>query len=773
MSPAAGSGINPQPGKSGTGGEASVSGLDKDVVNEQASFVEPPSAPLQKVLQECGLCDRADLRRCQSRVRRLARDLPTFDSVWLDALLQARILTGYQARILSSKTPGRIRVGPCVLEERLGGGEWSETFLARLIEKRTERRVLKRLVVPSDVREVVGQRLQKLVTRCREISHPGVVAPRMVQRIGAEIVVGSSCVEGSNLAELLVRRGRFPATVVGQIGRALVEALAELESSGVIHGDLRLSNVKLTPGGEVVAVDAGVATAIQPALVIDTTRAPECYDGTAPERIESLGVATSASDLYALGCLLFELLAGRPPFPMADPVMKVAAHQSGQVADVRAWAPETPDWLAEAIGRLCAHNPVERPEGFAAAAAEWGKTPRRARRGVADFVERFRSAAPSGRGPAEGARRNAGKRISIVVVASVLLATACSWILAGRNPGEQVLLMLGGSARSDQASLTPPAVIAETPAKKRQKSDHSWPACDSQGRVRLDPSRSWTGATVSRAGRVIVEGAEDVQTQIRIESGRPVTITAPVVVLRNLVLRGPSAGPWLKISAGVVRLERCVLYRAKTAGRAAAGSTGAAIVISNGDAGAGVFVGLRSVVVQHDGVALRVRSGDAEFVASNLLQLGGRALLDWDSRESESGQLHMRLRHSTFRRSGSVLSWVDGRVNAEVRSTILALRSGDVVFDHRGVGPASLVVRGAESLLTPGIVVCRNGGVVEGMVAAVPTFRGPPTRDPRDSSLSRLPAGVPEIGGQQPGIESGDWSGGGDRAVDGVSRGKS
>ncbi|MFP6768352.1 MAG: protein kinase [Planctomycetaceae bacterium] len=736
--------------------------------------MEPPSAPLQKLLEECGLCDRADLRRCQSRVRRLARDLPTFDSVWLDALLQARILTGYQARVLSSNTPGRIRVGPWVLEERLGGGAWSETFRASLIGKKAaERRVLKRLVVPSDVRAVVGQRLQQLVTGSAKISHSGIVAPRIVQRIGAEIVLGSSFVEGSNLTELLVRRGRFPAAVVGQIGRALVESLAELETIGQVHGDLLLTNVKLTPGGDVVAVDAGVSAAIQPALVIDTTRSPECYDGTAPERIESLGAATPASDLYALGCLLFELLAGRPPFPVADPVMKVAAHQSREVADVRSWAPETPRWLAEAIGRLCAHEAEARPDGFSAALGEWGKTTRRARREVADFVERFRSAAPSGRGPAGGARQSVGKRISVAVVASVLLAGVGSWILAGKMPGEQLLLMLKGSARSVETSTKSSAVPAGTRQQRQQESDQAWPACDSQGRVRLDSSRTWRAATVSRVGGVIVEGADHVKTQICIESGRPLTITAPVVVLRNLVLRGPASGPWLRISAGVVRLEQCLLHRENSTAPAGADSASAAIVISNGDVGGGVFVGLRSVVVQHDGVVLRVRSDDAEVVASNLLQLGGRAWLEWDSGDKKSGQLYLRLNHCTFRRSGGLLSWMAGRVHAEVRSTILAIRSGDVVFDHRGTGPASLVVRGSESLLTPGIVVCRKGGMVEGMVAAVPTFRGPPTRDPQDSTLSRLPAGVPEIDGRQPGIQSGDGRGRDDPAVDGVSRRKS
>ena len=281
--------------------------------------MEPPSQLLQQLLDECGVCGPRELRRCRRRVRRLARDLPAFDSVWIDALLQSRILTGYQARLLSSNDPRRLRVGPCVLLDRLGGGQWSETCVAEIIGRRGVRRALKRLVVPSDVLEAISERLQTLTV----------------------------------------------------VGKPVAEGLCELEANGVVHGDLRTANVRLSADGVAVAVDAGVAPAVEPTLVVDVNRNPDRYDGVSPERVAASSVSTQASDMYALGCLLFELLAGRPPFPVAEPVMKLNAHQQLRVADVRDWAPDVPDHLAERVRQLCAHDPAERPESWKAIGASW------------------------------------------------------------------------------------------------------------------------------------------------------------------------------------------------------------------------------------------------------------------------------------------------------------------------------------------------------------------------------------------------------------------
>src|SRR5260370_30193090 len=98
---------------------------------EVGDMRDPLSEPIHKLLLELKLCSASDLRRCRRRVRRLTFDLPAFDSIWLDALVQIGRLTPFQARLLESANPRALQIGPCVAVNRLWGGSNSQTLLAR------------------------------------------------------------------------------------------------------------------------------------------------------------------------------------------------------------------------------------------------------------------------------------------------------------------------------------------------------------------------------------------------------------------------------------------------------------------------------------------------------------------------------------------------------------------------------------------------------------------------------------------------------------------
>ena len=706
--------------------------------------MEPPSQLLQQLLDECGVCGPRELRRCRGRVRRLARDLPAFDSVWIDALLQSRILTGYQARLLSSNDPRRLRVGPCVLLDRLGGGQWSETCVAEIIGRRGVRRALKRLVVPSDVLEAVSGRLQTLTVVGKRVAHPGVVVPEVVMRAGPEIVVGSRYIDGPSLRDLLVRRGRFPSAVVDEIGAGLVEGLCELEANGVVHGDLRTANVRLSADGVAVAVDAGVAPAVEPTLVVDVNRNPDRYDGVSPERVAASSVSTQASDMYALGCMLFELLAGRPPFPVAEPVMKLNAHQQLRVADVREWAPDVPDHLAERVRQLCAHDPAERPESWKAIGASWrrGGRPRYGR----DFVRQMRSAAPGGSQPVPRKRLRAVMGIGGTVVALVLAAVVWS---GHRQPATE------GSQKPLRPAL---AVAGVTGAGRDEVSAEAggapaWPVRAAGGAIRLDDSRKWPGVRLEHSSSLVITGRENggvSRAEIRIETGRPLELRAPAVSLQGLRLRGPAGEPWVVVQGGVVRIVDCEFLGEGT-GRDVGSAT--AVEVHDPAEQGGVYVSLGQVLMRHVATGLRVHADQAEVTAVDALQIGGARLFEWRRpSQSAGGAMRLAMRHCTLRHTRGLLCWMGGALRVEADACVLAIRSGEVLCDGRDGSGEPVVIRGRQTLLTPGATVTRGAGDVEGVVAAVPTFRGPATIDSRDSRLSRIPAGVPGVGTTRPGI---------------------
>ena len=331
-------------------------------------MLEPPSALLLKTLAALKLCTPRDLRRSRAVVKRVTRDLPTFDSVWIDALVQQRRLTPFQAECLEAGRAEQLAIGPCLLLERLGRTAFAETFLARQREAH-DVCVLKLTSVAAEQLAALRGRLEQLTEIHRQGIHPGIVGPQAWQQIAwptandLRLVSISQHVRGPHLAELLIRRGRFPIPVVIEVGRELLAALAALESLRLAHGDISLTNVRITPSGQAVLVDAGVVTALRPEFSFHTVLPAERYDGLAPERIAGQP-PSSASDLYSLGCLLWQLLAGRPPFLAGDPLAKLAAHQTKPIPDVRDCVPDAPDKLAEMLLRWTSLNPASRPRSW-------------------------------------------------------------------------------------------------------------------------------------------------------------------------------------------------------------------------------------------------------------------------------------------------------------------------------------------------------------------------------------------------------------------------
>lgn len=351
--------------------------------------LDPPSPQLVSLLHELRLCTPLELRRCARSVRKLAADLPSFDSVWIDALVQGRKLTPYQASLLSSAEPHQIRLGSAVLVNRLGGGTDSETYLARSVTERNQF-VVKRLFGEMSQTVDFQQRIRDMIVGCTGLAHPALAIPTRIESTPRGLLVHSRFIPGFDLGELLIRRGRYPAKVVGEIALQLFEGLGILHRRGLVHGEIRLENIRLTDAGQCTMVDVGIRAALTPELIPHANIQPEAYDTTAPELIATGRNPDSRSDLYAVGCVLWQLLAGRPPFAAGDPLAKLVAHQTRRIGDIRDWAPDTPQPLAELIRDLTDPDPAERPGSTEEAFARLPSSPRRGTKSLARFLARFK-----------------------------------------------------------------------------------------------------------------------------------------------------------------------------------------------------------------------------------------------------------------------------------------------------------------------------------------------------------------------------------------------
>lgn len=646
-------------------------------------MLEPPSAPLLTLLRELRLCRPADLRRCRGRVRRMATDLPAFDSVWIDALVQLRRLTPFQAQMLESPHPQRLRVGPCVLVERLDSNFTGTTYLARSIATR-QARTLKVVTVEEDLVTEILTRSHRLLEAGRKLPHPSVVIPQACEHIDGQLVFVSRHVPGRTLTELLIRRGRFPASVVWQIGRQLADGLARLHAGGLAHGEIRPSLVRLLSEGTAVLMDTGIQGVLEPELTPHSQLVPECYDCVAPELIGTGITYNPLSDLYALGCLLWQLLAGRPPFPGGDPLGKLAAHQTRRIRDVRDFAPDTPPKLAEMIRQLTSPNLADRPASADAVLKAWGPPRYSGRRLLKRFVSSFER--PVGDG------LKLATVVNSPLVWTLTLLFAISGLTAAYvHDGTRTTLLRiwasipqatspdspsGSSTTSGDrpaAGTSSEPVVATTPVDDQLL---PLPEPDAQGIIELTSPGPYAPRSIRQIGALSIRGREGIEAEI-VLAADPLFLLAEKVELQRLrfrrsasteVNREPQAlDAQVLVEALELEVRDCTFLTHATSNQpviepAALSrrmSSPAGICWKVPDAagpqsGTGV---LENLVVMGCSPLLDLRSPAQKIAFRNVLRLGAGSLLEVLAPPAASLELTLQIEHVTCRQSGSLIRW--------------------------------------------------------------------------------------------------------------------
>ncbi|HKA88419.1 MAG TPA: serine/threonine-protein kinase [Haliangiales bacterium] len=205
------------------------------------------------------------------------------------------------------------------------------------------------------------ERFRREAELLRGIPHPNLCEVRGLVDVGGEVVLLMERVDGPTLAEAIARDAPLAEARIAAIGRGVAAGLHAAHRAGLVHRDLKPANVLLA-GDVPKVVDFGLARATSFAGV---DRASFTLVGTpdylAPEAIDSLAV-DPRSDLYSLGCILYEMAAGRPPYDGATPFAVVEAHRSAPI-------PELPPgrWprLAGLVRSLLAKSPADRPPSAA------------------------------------------------------------------------------------------------------------------------------------------------------------------------------------------------------------------------------------------------------------------------------------------------------------------------------------------------------------------------------------------------------------------------
>jgi hypothetical protein len=248
--------------------------------------------------------------------------------------------------------------------QHVGGGGMGTVY--RALDTMLEREVALKILRGdlSDQPDVTRRFRAEAVTLAR-LSHPHIATLFGLVRHGPQLCMVMELVPGDTLATLLQREPRLGWERAGRLSAQILSALDYAHRAGIVHRDIKPSNVIVSESGVVKVLDFGIARVLnadrltRQGLIIGT---PQYM---APEQIRA-GEVDGRSDVYAVGVLLYEMLAGRLPFHADNEIALMYAHLEGRLVPLAEAAPDTPAWLVEIVGRALERAPEAR---FPSAAA--------------------------------------------------------------------------------------------------------------------------------------------------------------------------------------------------------------------------------------------------------------------------------------------------------------------------------------------------------------------------------------------------------------------
>ena len=245
------------------------------------------------------------------------------------------------------------------VERELRGGGMALIYLARELSS-GRYKALK--VLRPDLALVLGsERFEREIEVTARLRHPHIVPLEGSGDAQGLLYYVMPYVEGESLEARLARTGSLSIDETVRMGRDVARALHYAHAEGFVHRDIKPGNVLLTSGGAMV-VDFGLAR-IRSAGVSRTSSegmAVGTPEYMSPEQARAMRV-DGRTDLYALGCVLFEALAGHPPFSGVTPQIVFTRHLTEPVPPLGAVRPDVPGRLVCAIEASLAKRPEERP----------------------------------------------------------------------------------------------------------------------------------------------------------------------------------------------------------------------------------------------------------------------------------------------------------------------------------------------------------------------------------------------------------------------------
>lgn len=363
--------------------------------------------------------------------------------------------------------------------------------------------------------EATAERFRREARIAASLSHHGIAQVYDFAEEDGQAFIVMELLDGSDLHQILHTEGPMDPDRAADIIARAADALDHAHASGAVHRDVKPANIFLTSSDGVKVTDFGIASAAHLAPVTRTGDivgtpyylAPELMDG-AP--------ATPRSDIYALGCVLYQLIAGRPPYVADQPVAVAMAHKTEPVPELE----EAPDSIRAVAARAMAKDPKERFASAEEMAGALRASDLAGRTGTLTPAGGTTMVLPKATGQKEAGRRRIRPAMAVTILAALIAA----------------VVSLAGAFRGDGSVEVPDMKGMRYPAAKEELEDLGLRVVRKDV-LGIDPSQTVV-AQQPPAGTRLTEGATvelsvSDGSGVRVPSVRNLSLDAAEEILRE------------------------------------------------------------------------------------------------------------------------------------------------------------------------------------------------------------------------------------------------
>jgi serine/threonine-protein kinase len=250
------------------------------------------------------------------------------------------------------------RLGPYKLSRLLGRGGMGAVYAAENVET-GEKAAVKLLSGHLADDEAFRLRFKQEIESLKRLLHPHIVQLFGYGEEESHLYYAMELIEGRTLQDELAVGRRFDWREVARFGIAISQALKHAHDRGIVHRDLKPANLLIGADDHVKLTDFGIAKLYGGTNVTAAGGVLGTADYMSPEQARGQQV-TSRCDLYSLGCVMYALLTGRPPFVGKSVLEVVTALQNDEPLSIRYWTPETPEPFDKIVLQLLEKDPQRR-----------------------------------------------------------------------------------------------------------------------------------------------------------------------------------------------------------------------------------------------------------------------------------------------------------------------------------------------------------------------------------------------------------------------------